>query len=502
MKIMINKKWMWQPVLIAVIAVFTVTSCKKNFLDREPLGRFTEDDITAGSFDSKVFAAYAIMRNGGFNNHEYLGIQSYRSDESLKGSTVSDGAGAGKMFDDFEYDKTNGGIAAYWSDHYELINAANDIIQDIDSTGASDPNTLINKGEAKFLRAFSYFDLVRAFGQVPKIDFVGEPADLNVPKAPVGEIFALIDADLQEAASVLPRDWEAKFTGRLTKGAALALQARAYLWRQNWAAALSSAKAVIALNRYSLVPTFYDQFKHEGENGPESIFEIQAFYTPTNDLGIIYSNVQGVRGAGQWDLGWGWNVPSQVLVDGFDADDPRRTATILFSGQSNPPYNEVVPDYPTPVPQPYWNKKVYTNPADRLALNNRFGPWMNHRIIRYADVLLMAAEAATELGGTQNIDDALGWLEEVRKRARGNSATILPPVTTTDQGELRQAIRDERFVELAMEEQRFWDLVRWGIDVQVLTGLGKNYMIKHRLLPIPQGEIDKSGGILIQNPDY
>src|SRR5690606_19250925 len=146
----------------------------------------------------------------------------------------------------------NGGIAAYWSDHYELINAANDIIQDIDSTGASDPNTLINKGEAKFLRAFSYFDLVRAFGQVPKIDFVGEPADLNVPKAPVGEIFALIDADLQEAASVLPRDWEAKFTGRLTKGAALALQARAYLWRQNWAAALSSAKAVIALNRYSL----------------------------------------------------------------------------------------------------------------------------------------------------------------------------------------------------------------------------------------------------------
>src|SRR5690606_25845975 len=131
--------------------------------------------------------------------------------------------------------------------------------------------------------------LVRAFGPVPKIDFVGEPADLNVPKAPVGEIFALIDADLQEAASVLPRDWDAKFIGRLTKGAAFALQARADLWRQNWSGALSSAKAVIALNRYSLVPDYAEQFRHTGENGPESIFEIQAFYTPTNNLGIVYS---------------------------------------------------------------------------------------------------------------------------------------------------------------------------------------------------------------------
>lgn len=502
MKITNNKKWMWQLTLIAFIAIFTVTSCKKDFLDRQPLGRFTEDDITAGSFDSKVFAAYSILRKDGFNHHLYLGIQSYRSDESLKGSTASDGAIHGSMYDDFEYDKTNGGISVYWSHHYELINAANDIIHTIDSTGANDPATLINRAEAKFLRAFSYFDLVRAFGQVPKIDFVGSPAELNVPKAPVGEIFALIDADLMEAASVLPRDWESKFIGRLTKGAALALQAKADLWRQNWAGALSAAKAVITLNRYSLVPDYAEQFRHTGENGPESIFEIQAYYTPTNDLGIIYANVQGVRGAGQWDLGWGWNAPSQVLVDEFEPNDPRLNATVLFSGQSNTPWGEVVPDYPGVVAQPYWNKKVYTNPADRLSLNNRFGRWMNHRILRYGDVLLMAAEAANELGGTQNTADALAWLEMIRARARGNNNAILPPVTTTDQAALRDAIRHERFVEMGMEEQRFWDIVRWGIDVQVLTGIGKNYQIKHRLLPIPQGEIDKSGGILIQNPDY
>jgi hypothetical protein len=494
-----NKTWMLLPVFLGLI---TITSCKKNFLDRQPLGRYTEDDIPAGSFDSKVFAAYAVMRKDGFNGHLYLGIHSYRSDESEKGSTVADGSVHGLMYDDFEYDKTNGGIQDYWSHHYELINAANDIIHTIDSLGSSDPATLINKAEAKFMRAFAYFDLARAFGEVPKIDFVGTPAELNIPKNSVAEIFTLIDADLQEASSILPLEWESKYIGRLTKGAAMALQTKANLWRGDWAGALAAAKAVIALGKYSLVTNYGSQFRSEGENGSESIFEIQAFYTPTNDQGISYANVQGVRGSGSWDLGWGWNTPTQILVDEFEPSDPRRVETILYSGQVDPLYSENVPPYPT-IARLYWNKKIYTNPADRLALNNRFGRWMNHRIIRYADVLLMAAEAANELGGTQNTTDALAWLEMVRARARGTNNSILAPVTTTDQAQLRNAIRHERFVELGMEEQRFWDIVRWEIDVSVLHAAGKaNYEIKHRLLPIPQGEIDKSGGVLVQNPNY
>ena len=501
MRKIIKNKWLLLPVLLAMV-VLNIIACKKDFLDRQPLGRFTEDDLSSGSFDSKVFGAYAVLRKGGFNNHEYLGVQSYRADESEKGSSTSDGASTGLMYDDFEYNKSGGGLQTYWTDHYQAINAANDIIHTVDSIGATDPATLINKAEAKFIRAFCYFDLVRAFGSVPKIDFVGTPAQLNIAKSTPAQIFTLIDADLAEAAAVLPLQWEAKYIGRLTKGAALALQAKAYLWRSNWTAALNSAKAVIALGVYSLVPKYGDQFRVTGENGPESIFEIQAFYQPTNDQGIIYSNVQGVRGAGAWDLGWGWNVPTQILVDEFETGDPRKVETILFSGQVDPLYSENVPPVPT-VPRPYWNKKIHTNPADRTTLNNRFGPWMNHRILRYADVLLMAAEAANEVGGTQNTTDALAWLEQVRKRARGTNNAILPAITTTDQAQLRTAIRHERFVEMGMEEQRFWDIVRWGIDVTVLHAAGKaNYAIKHRLLPIPQGEIDKSGGVLIQNPDY
>lgn len=500
MKKFVHLNWALLPLFMALLIM---SSCKRNFLDRQPLGRYIDEDVPAGSYDSKIFATYAILRNGGFNNHLYLAIHSFRSDEAEKGSSVSDGADQALMYDDFQYNKTNGGIQDYWTDHYALIIAANTIISDIDSLKLNDANTLINKAEAKFLRAFSYFNLVRSFGQVPKIDFkINDAAQVNRPKAAVNELFALIDADLQEAAAILPISWEASYIGRLTRGAALALQAKTYLWRNNWASGLTAAKSVISLTRYSLVADYGSQFRYTGENGPESIFEIQAFYTPTQDLGIIYANVQGVRGAGQWDLGWGWNVPTEELVKEYETGDTRRIETILYSGQVDPLYGESVPSPPT-IPRPYWNKKVYTNPADRQATNNRFGQWMNHRILRYADVLLMAAEAANEVGGTQNTTDALAWLEMVRGRARGSNAANLPKITTTNQAALRTAIRHERFVEFGMEEQRFYDIVRWGIDVIVLPAAGKTgYLPKHRLLPIPQAEIDKSGGVLIQNPDY
>lgn len=492
-------KWLLWSVLLLVM----VSSCKKNFLDRRPLGRYVEEDIPAGSFEAQVFGAYSLMRAGGFNNHLYLAIHSFRSDEARKGSQPSDGGAHEQMYDDFQYDKSNGGLQEYWTAHYALILAANKIIDTINKIPAPDPSTLINRAEAKFLRAYAFFDLARAFGRVPKVDFaVTDAAQVNIKKVEdVAEIFTLIDEDLTEAAAMLPQTWP-DFPGRLSKGAALALHARTYLWRKNWGSALSACKSVIDLQQYSLVPNYGSQFRLEGENGPESIFEIQAYYTPTQDFGVIYSNVQGVRGAGAWDLGWGWNAPTEQLESAFETGDPRRIETILYTGQVDPLYNENVPPASV-VWQPFYNKKVHTNPADRAANNNRFGPWMNHRIIRYADVLLMAAEAANEIGGAQNTTDALAWIEMVRARARGSNGAILPPVTSTDQATIRNAIIHERFVELGMEEMRFYDLVRWGIDITVLHAAGKTlYEAKHRLLPLPQSEVDKSNGVLIQNPDY
>jgi hypothetical protein len=248
---------------------------------------------------------------------------------------------------------------------------------------------------------------------------------------------------------------------------------------------------------HDLTTPYSDIFTEDGENSTESLFEIQNHRDETNNFGSDYARVQGVRGAGPWDFGWGFNSPSTTLVDAYEPNDPRRDATILFVGETTP-YGEVPP---LNLPNPRYNQKVYTDPAYRTRANNLQADWVNIRILRYADVVLLAAEAANELGQT---DLALEYLEMVRARARGGNAAILPEITERDQAALRDLIRHERRIELAMEHDRFFDLVRWGIAEEALHAAGKTNFVagKHELMPIPQDEIDRSNGVLVQNPGY
>lgn len=503
MKNRIGNKFKQTAILVSV-GLLLLSGCS-DFLDREPLGRYTESDIPAGSFDSQVFGVYAKMRTFGVSAMPYLAIHNFRSDDADKGSSTTDGVAQENFYDNFQYTKDEWLLNSYWTDHYALINAANTVIADIDSIGTSDAATLINRAEARFMRAYAYFNLVRSYGEVPKIDFkIKDATQANIAKSSTAAIFNLIDADLQEASALLPISWESKYIGRLTKGAAIALQAKTFLWRNNWASALALSKQVIELGQYSLANDYSSTFTEKGENNSESILEIQAYYAiGQTTLGIEYAQMQGVRGSGQWNLGWGWNTPSESLAMAFEPGDPRKDATLLYSGKINTPYNESVPAATTSQPRPYWNKKVYTNPAERIATASLSGQWVNLRLIRYADVLLWAAEAANELGGEENTTDALGWLEKVRARARGGNPALLPPVTDRDQALLREAIRHERRVELGMENERFFDLVRWGIAEEVMHKAGKTgYKFQNRYLPIPQPEIDKSKGVLVQNSDY
>src|SRR5690606_14835040 len=182
--------------------------------------------------------------------------------------------------------------------------------------------------------------------------------------------------------------------------------------------ALASSEMVISSGIYDLSTPYNLIFRESHENSKESVFEIQAFYSQSiKDLGITYASRQGVRGTGDWNLGWGWNVPNQKLADAFEEGDPRKDETLLYTGQINSPYGEFVP---TGLPRPYWSKKVYTNPDIRKSTGSFQGEWFNMRVIRYADVILMAAEAANELGGAANIEKALEYLEMVRARARGS----------------------------------------------------------------------------------
>ncbi|MEA4919039.1 RagB/SusD family nutrient uptake outer membrane protein [Proteiniphilum sp.] len=511
------KNFLKNKIMITLLLSILVSACS-DLLDQEPQGEWVRgDEGSSGSFQSDVFTLYAKLR--GFHvtsGSTALAIHSFRSEDAEKGSTASDGAAHGAMYDDFEYIATNGLIGSYWTDNYEIIHLSNSILHDIEEAEkggvALSDGDQINKSEAHFFRAFAFFNLVRAFGDVPKIDFkIADAAEANIPKSPATEIYQLIDADLTAAETHLPRVWPPVFVGRLTWGAARALHARTYMMRNDWNNMYAAATDVIQSGIYNLNTPYNQIFRETGENSSESVLELQCTATAsqpaTNDLGSQFAQVQGVRGAGDWNLGWGWNTPTELLAGAFETGDPRKDETLLYfyktggdpaSIPANQPYNEK-PMANADVINKYYNKKAYTNPALRITYS-KSGYWYNIRIIRYADVVLMAAEAANETGKT---NEAIDYLEMVRARARGNNNSILPKVTTTDQAELQNAIRHERRVELGMEFDRFYDLVRWGIARDVLHAAGKiNYQDKHALLPLPQNEVDKSNGVLKQNPNY
>ena len=405
----------------------------------------------------------------------------------------------------------NGFTNTIWIGYYGLINKCNSTIKEVNTNTtivATDAVKLQTIAEAKFLRGYAYFMMVRFFGRVPLIDtlFSNPAAQNNVPQSTPAQLYTFIENDLKFAAGNLPLSWDPRsFPGRVTSGAANGLLAKVYLTQQKWALAMAAANLVIASGQYDLSTPYDKIFREEGENSKESVFEVQATASaaiPTTN-GVQYAQIMGVRGAGVWDLGWGWNTPSTYLEAAYEPNDPRKNRTILFTSTATTTYQTIYGEnLPVGLPNPRYNNKVYSNPAMRSSIGNRFGYWMNIRILRYADVLLMYAEAANETGG--NTAEALAKLEMVRARARAGNNTILPAVTTTDQALLRDAIRRERRIELAMEHDRFFDLVRWGIAQTALNAAGKPNFNNSRdvLLPIPQTQIDLSAGVLTQNPGY
>ena len=225
-----NRIYLW--ILIAVFVTVTQSSCS-DLLDQKPQGEWVEgDEGSGGSFQSDVFTLYAKIR--GFHvtsGTTALAIHAFRSEDAEKGSTAADGAAHSRMFDDFEYIATNGLISSYWTANYEIIILANKILDDITQSetknGTLSEGDLINRSEAHFFRAYAFFNLVRAFGDVPKVDFrIVNAEEANIPKSSATEIYALIDTDLTEAEAHLPKEWAPVYTGRLTWGAARALHGK------------------------------------------------------------------------------------------------------------------------------------------------------------------------------------------------------------------------------------------------------------------------------------
>lgn len=604
-------QWIF-PLLLVVL----VLGCEDSILDKDPQGELTSGNFfeTEDHAVEATNATYNMGREWQVHVFGWLGMTDVASDDAVKGSIPGDSDFIGDI-DMFEHDATNIAFQDVWSGYYQGVYRANLAIENIPDIDMDEELRSRLVAENRFLRAYYYFFLARAYGDVPLITEALEPDEYNQERDDVADVYDQVIDDLTEAAENLPAksEYSSDDLGRATSGAANALLAKVHLFRENYEDAEVAAREVIDSNEYSLYDDYETLFLDEGENSSESIFEIQATSLETGEGGSQFNQVQGVRGTP--NLGWGFNSPSMDLKEAYEPGDPRHNATVLHVWEILPDGSDEVQDNPNMSDERY-NQKAFVSPNPPGGQGE--GPG-NIRRIRYADVLLIAAEAAYHNGDESNARD---WLNDVRERARhdreatvgvtpedlpstladaldisddhpmlrwvdengpadeedlrmlewdlfdGDSQVLvenidliesvdgvevnsrdeywsemesktpgetvdleiqrltqtesggdvdtntdeftvtietdelLPDVSASGQ-DLLDAIWAERRVELAMEQHRFFDLVRQGRAGEVLRDQGKNFEDgTNEIYPIPQSEIDVSEGLLDQNPGY
>lgn len=492
---------------LAVLCLIITASCSESLLDQQPKGSWHHGNIDDSLLvvnsevlaEAKVMENYAHLREWGFS-WAYMALSSFSSDDADKGSTTSDGGADMQAIDNYTYNASNGQVKDAYQTSFNGVVKANEALSLLSAMSDTISNKAQLVGEAHFMRALYYFRLVRCFGGVSKLSLVLDEDAAVPPRSTTEEIYQFIEDDLLTAIENLPTKtyYEANGgVGRATQGAARGYLAKVYLYQEKWGEALTLTNVVLSNPSYDLSTAVDEIFTEAQENGKESLFEMQAELTDEIAAGSQYGEIQGIRGTP--DYGWGFNVPSQELVNTFEEGDPRRLSTVIFAGTIMPDGLDLgAPGYEQV--NNYYNMKTYQWLGERndKGRNGNHGTWINDRLLRTADVVLMHAEAANELGQST---EALAKLEMVRARARNGNNNILPEITTTDKDELRLAIQQERRVELAMEHERYFDLVRWGLAEQKLGPLGW-VKGKNEVYPIPQVEIDLSGGSLTQNPGY
>jgi len=417
-------------------------------------------------------------------------IQEMPSDNALKGSAVGDAA----FLNDYVYftvTPNEGQVSDYWSSRYKGVNLCNQVLSNIDKTNTSEAKKVRLIAEAKFMRAFYYFDLVRAYGDIPLVvnldDAVAE-ASVRVPKA---DVYTQIVNDLTDAATDLPVQYDSQNVGRATKGAAQTLLAKVNLYLENWDEAATLTDEVISSGQYRLMDDFWGIFRIDGENCAESVFEIQC---PYDDGDWNLTNCQNAEPQGpRGDYGWGFNVPTDDLANAYDeaGDTIRKNATIIYFGKEAP-NGDVIGGIGVNemegVSVPRYNGKVYSTMQEREELGWWCSWGANVRVLRYAEVLLINAEAKARSG---NPSGAATSLNMVRQRAG------LPEISNPSV----EQIVNERRLELAMEGDRFFDLVRTGQAASKLASNGFKTGV-NEVFPVPQNIIDMTNGTITQNSGY
>jgi len=492
-KIMVMKNIFKLYSILLVILIFFVSSCEDD-LNILPNDEISETDFLNNPDNAVAIVTGVYSKQLDYNMYSFswIGMTSITSDDADKGSTPGDTGTDKQKMDNLTFGPSDISFSDVWNGRYDGIYRANNALFYLEQLTIDE--TLKNRliGEVKFLRALYYFDLVRCFGGVP---LVIEPVDINDDEAinsvvfvrkTKEETYAVIESDLMEAIDLLPlkSQYSSNDLGRATKGAAQALLAKAYLYQEKWQMAYDMSGNVITSGQYGLLPNYAEVWREVGENKSESIYEVQAAL----NAGIRdYTNVQGARGTP--DLGWGFNSPSLALSNAYEPGDVRREATILFV-QTTPftLWDGFIGS--STWNNPRYNYKAYQSSIEESWNGDKGLTAKNLRILKYSDILLIRAEAASELG---MVGEATDRVNEIRVRA---GLAELTSVTITD-------VYKERRLEMAMEHDRWFDLVRTGQAVSAMAANGKTFIVgTHERFPIPQDQIIQSNGVLLQNPGY
>lgn len=493
---------------ISVFVLLTtclMQSCSKDFLEKNPIIGVTQENFykTADDAIAGVNAAYATLQfqlsPGGHFRWFWGDIM---SDDAIKGGSGDNDVNDLLKLETFQGPVNTTLLEGEWSANYEGIYRANVVLEKvpgIDMDGKLKARIL---GEAKFIRAWNYYNLVTIFGGVPLADKVLAPSEYNIPRATAEQIWDFIEKDLKEASADLWKksDYEPKDLGRITKGSAQALLAKTYLWRKKWAEAKAVTETIISSNEYTLVPKYEDIFTLDGENNAESIFEIQYMNASGGNWGRNNAN-EGTftnvftRARGRQFGGFGFNIPTQNFVDEFfkeGFEDPRLKSTVFRVGDAMGDRGIFTIEATGGLPYLYYSKKYFNNKSEEAPFGDPApNGGSNDRVLRYADVLLMHAESSFQ-AGDQNA--ARNSLNKVRAR-------VSIPAISSSGNDLLGAIYRERRLELGLESHRFFDLVRTGQAPAVLGSLGFKAGT-NELFPIPQSQILSTNGALTQNPGY
>jgi len=501
MKTIKNNKFTLVALVLLTLGLY---SCTDKFLDEEENylidseGYFNSED----DYYMALVGAYDLLQATYVNN--LLG--EIASDNTLCGGESATDVVGFQQIDDMTHTPVNANLRDIWNWMFAGVKRTNYFLEFQNNIEFDGRVQMV--AEVRFLRAYFHFELVKWFGGIPVKDYANalegggkrfSPGDeTSIPRYSVEEVYALIESDLIFAANNL--DYTTPQVGRVTKGAAQALLGKAYLYQDKFSDAATVLGNLIDNGPYQLVDDYSEIFENDGENGVESVFEVQysdgegaGFDCLQCSEGNVAVGFMGIRNhtGPTYDSGYSFNVPTQEAYDNFDNDDTRKDVSILdivaWTEETEATYVEGYEH------TGFYNRKYLPRKGDQNIGDQNLTNPNNYRAIRYADVLLMAAEA----NNRGNLDEtkALAYLNQVRERAFGDSSHN----SSATGAALTDAILDERRHELLGEGHRFFDLVRTGRAAQAIEGFVAG---KHELFPIPFQEIQFSAGNWDQNPNY